>query len=124
MSKMPNVNVDRIKSLAKKQGITMKFLSNSLGRDDRFLSHVRLGIVFINDHELSFIAEKLNTSVDYLTNQTDNPKAPEDGPELKIPDILKGVQFAFHQGEEGLTQEEVDKLAEFARFLKSQRGQK
>jgi len=57
-------------------------------------------------------------SLDYLLGLTNNPN-PE---KLIIPDELKNVQVAFHRGEfEELTQDEVDRLAEFAKFLKTQR---
>ena len=43
-------------------------------------------------------------------------------PDLIIPDELKNVRVAFHRGEfDDLTQDEVDKLAEFAKFIKTQR---
>ena len=41
---------------------------------------------------------------------------------LVIPNELDNIQVAFHRGEfEDLTQDEVDKLAEFAKFIKTQR---
>jgi len=40
---------------------------------------------------------------------------------LIIPDILKDAKVAAHDGEDDWTQEEIDKLAEFAAFIKSQR---
>ncbi|GHV39042.1 hypothetical protein FACS189490_01980 [Clostridia bacterium] len=43
--------------------------------------------------------------------------------ELKIPDVLKDVKVAFHGGDfEDLEQYEVDRIAEFARFIKTQRN--
>ena len=62
-----NVNVDRIKEFAKSKGITMKFLCDCLGKRRTFLTDVRRGVDHIDENELSIIADKLNTTVEYLT---------------------------------------------------------
>jgi len=67
------------------------------------------------------LAPHLNVSPTYLMGWDDN----EEKDELVIPDILEGAKVAFHQGEfEDLTQDEVNRLAEFASFIKSQRKDK
>ena len=71
-----NVNVDRIKEVAKSQGITMKYLCDCIGKYRTFLAAVRLGKDHIDENELSIIADKLNTTVEYLTGQTDDPAKP------------------------------------------------
>ena len=73
-----NVNVDRIKEFAKSKGITMKFLCDCLGKRRTFLTDVRRGVDHIDENELSIIADKLNTTVEYLTGQTDDPTRPEE----------------------------------------------
>ena len=71
-----NVRVDRIKSLAKAQGLTMKFLCDCLGKRRTFLVDVRNGNDHLDSAELSIIAEKLHTTTDYLTGATDDPALP------------------------------------------------
>lgn len=71
-----NVNVDRIKEVAKLRGITMKYLCDCIGKRSAFLSQVRLGYDHIDTNELSIIADKLNTTVEYLTGQTDQAQRP------------------------------------------------
>lgn|GEM_PF-4350978 len=44
-----------------------------------------------------------------------------DGPLLNIPKELEGVRLAAHGGEDDWTQDEIERIAEFARFVKSQR---
>ena len=66
------------------------------------------------------LCEGLGVDADYLLGRTANTTPPSK--RLNIPDELRNARVAFHRGEfEGLEQGEVDKLAEFATFLKSQR---
>lgn len=76
MGILHNVNVDRIKALAKTQGLTMTYLCSLFGKRATFLSDVRLGKDHIDENELSIIADKLHTTVEYLTDQTDDPAKP------------------------------------------------
>lgn len=71
MANIPNVNVDKIKDLAKEQGMTMKYFSDHFGKHRGFLANVRRGKDYIDENELKFIAEKLNTTPEYLTDQTE-----------------------------------------------------
>lgn len=69
---------------------------------------------------LKTLAEFFETTTSFLIGETNDP-VPRNV-ELIIPEELKDVPVAFNRGEfEDLTQDEVDKLAEFARFIKSQR---
>lgn len=77
MGIITNVNVDRIKSRAKGMGITMTFLCNLIDKYPTFLACVRNGTDRIDKDELEVIAAKINTTVEYLTGQTDNPELPE-----------------------------------------------
>ena len=84
MANVNNVNVDRIKARAKTFGITLKFLNTCIGKHDSFLSCVRNGTDRIDEEELAIIASKINTTVAYLTGETDAPepsKVPEDLPD-------------------------------------------
>ena len=73
-----NTNVDKIKELAKQQGLTMKYLCEIVGKPAYFLSALRLGQVCISANELAVIADKLNTTVEYLTDRTDMKEKPGD----------------------------------------------
>ena len=91
MGILHNVNVDRIKALAKTQGLTMTYLCSLFGKRATFLSDVRLGKDHIDENELSIIADKLNTTVEYLTGQTDDPTRPE---EKKEPGAITDAEQA------------------------------
>lgn len=72
MANVNNINVDRIKSLAKQRGMTMAYINEYLGKYRGFLSSVRCGTDHIDEAELSIIARLLDTTPEYLTNQTDD----------------------------------------------------
>ena len=71
-----NVNVDKIKSLAKEQGKTMTFICEILGKSPQFLSSVRNGRDYIDNHELQIIADELHTTVEYLTDKSEQKEKP------------------------------------------------
>ena len=76
MGTVHNIDVNRIKTLAKTQGLTMTYLCSLIGKRATFLADVRLGKDHIDTNELSIIADKLNTTVEYLTGQTDQAQRP------------------------------------------------
>ena len=65
--------INSIQALAKKQGISMKFLCDQLEKRRSFLSEVRLGKDRIHDNEVEVIASILNTTPAYLRGETDDP---------------------------------------------------
>ena len=76
--------VERIQSLAKAKGISMKFLCDSIGKYRSYLACVRDGKVSISDKDILTISNILGTTIAYLTLRTDDPeppKAPEDLPD-------------------------------------------
>jgi len=67
---------------------------------------------------LNKLADYFNVTTDYILRRTDNPEPPE----TVITNALKDMRATLrHVGLDGLTRDEVDKVAEYARFLKSQR---
>ncbi len=70
------VNIDRVKALAREQGRTLSYLCACVGKYRSFLSAVRLGSDRIDEGQLLIIADKLGTTVDYLTDRTDRPGLP------------------------------------------------
>lgn len=75
MDKLHNVDVDRIKQLAKAQGITLTYLCKCIDKYSTFLACVRLGKDSISATELEVIAHKQGTSAAYLMGETDDPQA-------------------------------------------------
>ena len=89
--KVPNVNVNKIKALAKKQGIQMKYFCDYFGKAQSYFADIRNGKNKLDINELQFIADKLNTTVEYLTDQTDDPTRPE---EKKEPGAITDAEQA------------------------------
>lgn len=80
MAKIPHVNIDKIKDLCKSKGLTMKFLCDQIARDRTYFANIRSGKTRIDDDEIEFIAHMLDTTVDYLTDLTDQKEKPADLP--------------------------------------------
>jgi len=116
LGNMNNVNVDRIKELAKSKGITMKFLCECIGKYRGFLSCVRNGTDRIDSDELAVIANKINTTVAYLTGQTDDPEIP------KEPEALPGKNSLHLIGRDGqkIERQLTDEQMQMLRALISQ----
>ena len=76
MAKIPYVNIDKIKELCKSKGLTMKFLSDNILRDKTYFSNIRSGKTRMDDDEVEFIANALETTVEYLTDQSDQKEKP------------------------------------------------
>ena len=112
-----NVNVDWIKDRAKLHGITMSYLSASIGKYSNFLSAVRLGTDRIDEDELAIIADKIHTTTAYLTGQTDDPELPQEAaPEQLSPakaDLIRKVQ--------AMSDEEVRRVADIVDFVLAKR---
>jgi transcriptional regulator with XRE-family HTH domain len=109
--------VERILKLIEERGIKASKLLSDLGLDSGSMSHWKSGKARPSTDAIMKISEYFGVTTDYLLTGKGSP-------DLIFPDILKVDKIAAHRGEENWTQEEIDKLAEFARFIKSQRPQK
>lgn len=89
MDNITNVNIDKIKSLAKEQGVKIKFICCSkLGLSETYLSNVKNGKDRMTPERLEIIADTLHTTVEYLTDQTEQKEKPT-SKEIDVDDILK-----------------------------------
>ena len=71
-------DIQRIKALAREQGIKIKYLCAQLGLAETYLSNVQNGRDRMTDERLERIAELLNTTPAYLNGETDEKKKPLD----------------------------------------------
>lgn len=69
------VNIDRIKELAKEKGIKIKFICSQLGLAETYLSNVKNGKDRMTDERLQKIADILDTTVEYLTGESDEKES-------------------------------------------------
>lgn len=121
MANVPNVNVNKIKSRAKAQGMTLVYLNRCLGKHDSFLSCVRNGTDRIDEDELAIVAAKINTTVEYLTDQTDDPEPPKAVAEGQP---LTAEQAALIEQVRSLSAEDVRRVADIVSYVISKRDQK
>lgn len=67
------VNVGKIRQLANKRGIKMKYLCEQLGVNPGYFAHVDNGRFQMPPEKIYAVAEILGTTFNYLTDQTDFP---------------------------------------------------
>jgi transcriptional regulator with XRE-family HTH domain len=109
--------VNRVKELRESKKVKQIDLAKMLNVSQGTLSNWERGVHDPDNDVLAKIADFFSVTTDYLLGLTDTPT-----PEIFVPEDLKGVKVAFNRGEfEDLTQDEIDRLAEFAKFIKTQR---
>ena len=106
-------NVAKIKELAKEQGISQKFLCDCLEKRRSFLTEVAAGKDKIDPDELVIIADKLNTTIEYLTDQTEQKEKPVD----QMTD--EQLDNALINLLSGLTADDIKKVEAFIAGLKA-----
>lgn len=91
-------NIDRIKNLARQKGVKIKYICAQLGLAETYLSNVKNGKDRMTQDRLEQIADILGTTVEYLTDQTDDPAPKEKDPiqaldevESAVIEILRGM---------------------------------
>ena len=108
----------RIRGLRVSFGLTQAQLAEKVNKAESTVRMWELGKSEPDNSTLILLAKIFNKPTDFILGVTDEAAPPN----LIIPEELHDVQIALHRGEfEDLNQYEIDKLAEFARFLKSQR---
>ena len=65
------VEIDRIKILAKENGVSLSFLCSKLGKQRGYLKDIGLGKGSLSENQLALLAEALNTTPEYLHGKTD-----------------------------------------------------
>lgn len=82
------VNIDKIKALAKEKGVSITFLCQAIGQGAYYFNDVKRRNGSIPDDRLAIIADTLNTTVEYLTDQSNQKEKPT-SKEIDVDDILK-----------------------------------
>lgn len=67
------VNIDKIKTRAKDQGIKISFLCSQINKAHTFFSDAQRGKITITPDHVKVISEILGTSPAYLMDETDDP---------------------------------------------------
>lgn len=70
------VNIDRVMKLAKAEGIKLSYLAGLFGLGRTYFQDVKKRNADIPEDRLIIIAEKLNTTPEYLKGETDTKEKP------------------------------------------------
>ena len=104
------VNIDKIKALAKEKGVSITFLCQAIGQGAYYFNDVKRRNGSIPDDRLAIIADTLNTTVEYLTDQSDQKEKPT-SEEMDVDELLKKML--------NLPKEKKDELfTKFAQLMK------
>ena len=108
-----------LKCLRKEKGVSQQYMADLLDISRVHYTNLENGKRETNFENLTKLADFFGVTTDYLLGESDIPHLEET---LVIPDILKNVKIAAHGGEDDWTQEEVDNIAKFVEFVRSQRN--
>ena len=84
-------NIDKIKTLAREKGVKIKYICSQLGLAETYLSNVKNGKDRMTRERLEKIAEILETTVAYLTDETDDPAPKEKEPVEALDEVEAAV---------------------------------
>lgn len=97
------ITVNRIKSRSKDRGFKMKFICSNLGVRDNYFTDCRNKGVAIPEETLKAVATMLDTTVAYLTGETDDPVFHVESVGLKtMPYQQRGMRPVFGHASAGL----------------------
>jgi len=107
--------MNRIKELRQNMKINQEDLAKLLNVQRSVVSKYENGSVPLTDETLKKLSDYFEVSTDYILCLSDTPTP------LVIPAELKDVYVAFDKGgERKPTQNQIDRIAEFARFIMSE----
>ena len=87
------INGDRLRCLLKENGLKMSYFNNLLGKNRSYLSNVLSGSDSIDDLSVELIAEKLNTTPEYLKGETDKKEKPVANTDDELVQALKNERI-------------------------------
>ena len=84
-------NISRIRDLADKNGVSISFLSQAIGKSSGYLANATSRDADVPVKYLPALATALGTSVDYLLGKTDDPSATDS--DMQISDDYGTFQY-------------------------------
>ena len=90
------VNIDRVMELAKAEGIKLSYLAGLFGLGRTYFQDVKKRNADIPEDRLIIIAEKLNTTPEYLKGETDIKEKPAGNKADELSDYDARVLAWFH----------------------------
>lgn len=91
------VNITKIEQLIKNKGWSNTFFAEQFGRSKVWISDMKRGRSLPDENVLQAIADKLDTTVDYLTDKTEQKNKPtsNNADELRLNEKEKELLLAF-----------------------------
>ncbi len=131
---MNNMLGSFVKEHREKEGLSLREFGKLCGISHTHIDSIEKGVDFrtgkpvrVTNETLEKLSRVLDVSESYLLTLSLNKtagvpqKEPTQEGELYIPDELKDLPLAFYKGGvEALTQDEIDKLVEIAKIIKSE----
>ena len=113
MGKVTNLNFEKLKALAEENGVKMKYFCDQFGKQKSFMTDIKNKKNYLTEDQLIFIANHLNTTTEYLTDQTDQKEKPVD----QMTD--EQLDNALINLLSGLTADDIKKVEAFIAGLKA-----
>ena len=108
----------RIKAAAKQQKRSVKSVLEACGLNPGLVYDIEKRGLNPSTKVLLSIADELKVSVAYLIGETDDPNQPNEF------DLLDNVSFALFGQKGKLSEDQLEEIRNFAKFLKSQEEDK
>ena len=105
-------NFEKIAELRKIRGISATYLAAQVGRGANYIKDCRVYNINVPDEYVKKWAEILGTTVEYLTDQTDDPAVP---PTLQNENDVRVALF----GGENVTDEQWDEIKRFIDYVRN-----
>lgn len=102
------ITFERIKELAKKQGLSINSLEEKMGYSRNTIYALKRNKP--GSEKLQEIADYFHVSTDYLLGRTDNPKIAQDGQEYKSEDLRKMAENAKTFDGKPLTESDIEAI--------------
>lgn len=114
------VTFDRIKQLAKKQGLSINALENKLNLSKNTIYNLKNSKP--SSDRLQEIADYFQVSTDYLLGRTDNPKIAKDGKEYTSEDLREMAENAKTFDGKPLTDSDIEAIQNIIEIYLKGRG--
>lgn len=83
------LNINRLESLIRKHGWSNTYFSSQFGKSRSWISDMKHGVGLPDENTLQAIADKLDATVDYLTDKTDKKEKPPVNNDKELTEYLQ-----------------------------------
>lgn len=113
-------NGEKLRALREGKSLSQKEVADRLGIERTTYVKYETDSAGISRKNLEGLADIFKVSTDYILGRTNNPYQPE----TQNNDVLKGVRFALYSDTEDLTEEQLESVRDFVKFVRSQKKER